>query len=102
MSTPETVTSPVQLLRMWVHEVYRVYADRLNDEKDVELFKKAVSDVVKKCYDRQSAAESALEACCAALAEVEESAVLKMPLLFCHFARGLSDAKYGAVSTYHI
>ena len=101
LCTPETVTSPLQLLRLWIHEAYRVYADRLSDDKDVELFKKAVADMVKKCFDRQSAAESSLETCCAALSEVEEAAILRMPLLFCHFARGLADAKYGPFPQLH-
>ena len=94
MSSPETIASSIQLLRLWAHEAYRVYADRLNDEKDVDLFKKSLIDTVKKCFDRQTAAEGSLEACCAALAEVEEAAILRPPILFCHFARGLADAKY--------
>ena len=55
---------------------------------------------MKKCFDRQSAAEGALESCCAALADVDDAAVLRPPLLFCHFARGLGDAKYGESESY--
>ena len=59
-----------------------------------------LTETVKKCFDRQSAAEGALESCCVALAEVDDVAVLRLPLLFCHFARGLGDAKYGEAETY--
>ena len=98
LSTPETVQTSLSLVRLWAHEAHRVYADRLNDEKDMELFKKALVETVKKCFDRQSASEQALESCCAALADVDEASVMKTPLLFCHFARGLGDSKYGSVS----
>lgn len=100
LSTPETVQTSLSLVRLWAHEAHRVYGDRLNDEKDAELFKKALVDTVKKCFDRQSASEQALESCCAALADVDEASVMKTPLLFCHFSRGLGDAKYGEADGY--
>ena len=40
LSTPETVTSSLQVLRLWAHEAQRVYADRLNEENDMNVFKK--------------------------------------------------------------
>ena len=59
-----------------------------------------LTETVKKCFDRQSAAEGALESCCVALTDVDDAAVLRPPLLFCHFARGLGDAKYGESESY--
>ena len=40
LSTPETVTSSLQVLRLWAHEAHRVYADRLNEENDINVFRK--------------------------------------------------------------
>lgn len=100
LSTPETVQTSLSLVRLWAHEAHRVYGDRLNDDKDAELFRKALVETVKKCFDRQSASDQALESCCAALADVDEASVMRMPLLFCHFSRGLGDAKYGEAEGY--
>lgn len=100
LSTPETVQTSLSLVRLWAHEAHRVYGDRLNDDKDADMFKKALVDTVKKCFDRQSASDQALESCCAALADVDEASVMRTPLLFCHFSRGLGDAKYGEAEGY--
>ncbi len=100
LSTPETIQTSLSLVRLWAHEAHRVYADRLDGDKDAEIFKKLLVETVKKCFDRQSASDHTLESCCAALAEVDEPNVMRMPLLFCHFSRGLGDAKYGEAEGY--
>ena len=100
LSTPETIQTSLSLVRLWAHEAHRVYADRLDGDKDAEIFKKLLIETVKKCFDRQSASDHTLESCCAALAEVDEPNVMRMPLLFCHFSRGLGDAKYGEAEGY--
>ena len=44
LSTPETVTSSLQVLRLWAHEAHRVYSDRLNEENDINIFRKVLTD----------------------------------------------------------
>ena len=53
LSTPETVHSSLQIVRLWSHEAHRVYGDRLNEDKDIFLFRKIVTEILKKCFDRQ-------------------------------------------------
>ena len=99
-STPETITTSLELVRLWVHESSRVYGDRLNEDKDVDLFRKMLNETVKKCFDRQSASDNDLESSSSALADVDEASILLGPIIFCHFAKGLGDAKYSEVTDY--
>ena len=75
--------SPVDLVRLYIHEACRVYRDKLVDEKDMELYDKILKEVIKKSYD-----------------ELNEADIYKQPLLFCHFAAGIGDPKYLPVTVY--
>ena len=82
-STTECVNSTEELLKLWVHETHRVYRDKLADNKDIELFDKTLKDTVKKAFE-----------------EIPESKINVKPLIYCHFAKGLGEAKYMSVSSW--
>jgi len=73
----ETARNPDAFIRLWIHEVYRVYGDKLVDTEDINNFSKLVKDNVKK-----------------GLEELDESKVFYYPLIYCHFAESLVDPKY--------
>jgi dynein heavy chain, axonemal len=66
-----------------MHESYRVYRDKLVDERDIEQFDKLLREVVKKSFE-----------------DMSETELFKQPLMFCHFASGIGDPKYMPVQTY--
>uniref|UniRef100_A0A8D0EXS5 Dynein axonemal heavy chain 17 n=1 Tax=Strix occidentalis caurina TaxID=311401 RepID=A0A8D0EXS5_STROC len=76
-STPECLKSPVDLVRLWLHEAERVYGDKLVDERDQKGFGKILVDTCKKFFD----------------AEPPDAALAK-PNIYCHFARGVGEPKY--------
>ena len=39
-TTAECVRSPLDLVRLWLHEAGRVYGDKFIEERDIELFDK--------------------------------------------------------------
>lgn len=65
----ECLQSSTDLMRLWFHETQRVYGDKLIDEKDIESFSKLQLDILKKNVE-----------------EIDESAVLEKPNIYCHFA----------------
>lgn len=48
---PECARTPVDLVRLWMHEADRVYRDKLVDVTDMEIFDKLEQDVIKKCFE---------------------------------------------------
>ena len=50
-STPECIKTPMDMVRLWMHECDRVYRDKLVDLKDMEMFDKIQSDISKKFFE---------------------------------------------------
>lgn len=76
-ATKETCPEPDDLARLYVHEAYRVYGDKLVNETDQDNFKKLFREIFKKGIE-----------------ELDDQPIFKEPLLYCHFADGLADPKY--------
>lgn len=47
MSVPETMPAVVNMKRLWVHEVLRVFGDRLTDDNDLEWLIKQLRVTLK-------------------------------------------------------
>jgi len=82
-ATAECCKTPVDMVRLYMHEACRVYRDKLVDTADVEMFDKLVKDLVKKSFD-----------------DLNETDVFQLPLMYCHFAAGIGDPKYLPVTVY--
>lgn len=50
-STPECLKSPVDLVRLWLHEASRVYGDKLIEPKDITAFAKMKLDIAKSSFE---------------------------------------------------
>ncbi|NXG00005.1 DYH17 protein, partial [Sakesphorus luctuosus] len=82
-STPECLKSPVDLVRIWLHEAERVYADKLVDEQDQASFRKLLADTCKASFQ-----------------DLSEDMVFAKPNIYCHFAQGLDEPKYMPVPSW--
>ena len=76
-SMPECCKTPVELVRLYMHEAVRVYRDKLVEEKDMESFDKVLKDTVKKTFE-----------------DLDETEMLAVPNLLCHFSQGIGEPKY--------
>ena len=47
----ECAKTPVDLVRLWMHEADRVYRDKLVDVPDMETFDKLRQDIIKKSFE---------------------------------------------------
>ncbi|XP_059164025.1 dynein axonemal heavy chain 7-like isoform X1 [Physella acuta] len=47
LSTPDTMEEPTSMKRLWVHEVFRVYYDRLVDDGDRDWLFKTTREIIK-------------------------------------------------------
>lgn len=74
---PDCAKTPVDLVRLWMHEADRVYKDKLVDVADMEAYDKLRQDIVKKSFE-----------------DIDENALYKQPVIYCHFAHGIGEAKY--------
>lgn len=82
-SNKDTCSEYDNFARLYIHEAFRVYSDKLVDESDLETFKKLAREVFKKYLD-----------------EIDDVKVFREPLIYCHFAEGLSDPKYMEIKSW--
>ena len=69
---------------MILSQVARVYKDKLAEAKDIDVFDKALKEILKKTFDDIFI----------------ESSTLKSPLIYCHFAKGIGEPKYMPVTSW--
>ncbi|XP_077407169.1 dynein axonemal heavy chain 9 isoform X2 [Vanacampus margaritifer] len=83
-STGECLKTPLDLLKIYLHESNRVYRDKLVEEQDFQVFDKLQADTVKKFFE-----------------DMEESLEKTRKMnLYCHFAHGLGESRYMAVESW--
>uniref|UniRef100_A0A8C9NDF6 Dynein axonemal heavy chain 17 n=1 Tax=Serinus canaria TaxID=9135 RepID=A0A8C9NDF6_SERCA len=82
-STPDCLKTPVDLVRLWLHEAERVYGDKLVDEEDQYSFKKVMADISKASFQ-----------------EINEELMFAKPNIYCHFAQGMDESKYMPVTSW--
>ncbi|KAG9464984.1 hypothetical protein GDO78_019119, partial [Eleutherodactylus coqui] len=83
-STPDSLKAPQDLVKLYLHESNRVYRDKMVEEKDMDLFDKLQTDMVKKFYD-----------------DIDETLEqTKAMNMFCHFANGVGEPKYMPVQSW--
>ncbi|XP_072501166.1 dynein axonemal heavy chain 9 [Notamacropus eugenii] len=85
-STVESIRSPPDLVKLYLHESNRVYRDKMVEEKDFDIFDKIQIEVVKNFFDDMDKT-------------LEETRRLNM---FCHFANGIGEPKYMPVKTWEL
>lgn len=44
------IANPGKLIKLWAHEAYRVYCDKLVDQKDKDTFEKLLLENIKKFF----------------------------------------------------
>ncbi|XP_048222854.1 dynein axonemal heavy chain 17 [Perognathus longimembris pacificus] len=80
-SLADILKTPLDLVRLWLHEAERVYGDKMVDEKDQETLRRVTMASTKKFFD-----------------DLGEELVFAKPNIFCHFAQGIGDPKYCPVT----
>ena len=50
-TTPDCIKTPVDLVKLWLHEASRVYGDKLIEVKDMETFQKMKLDIAKAGFE---------------------------------------------------
>lgn len=82
-ASAECCKSPIDLVRLWMHEAERVYCDKLTDKQDIENYRKLMKETTKKCFE-----------------DMDEAALFATPHFFSHFSQGTGDPKYMPVEKY--
>ncbi|KAL0984038.1 hypothetical protein UPYG_G00136240 [Umbra pygmaea] len=82
--TKECLKSPLDLVKVYLHESNRVYRDKLVEDGDMQLFDKLQADTLKKFYEDM---EETLEQ-------------VKKMNVYCHFASGMKESKYMPVKSW--
>ena len=50
-SGPDCIKTPMDFVRLWLHEASRVYGDKLVEEKDIDTFEKLKFDIAKQTFE---------------------------------------------------
>lgn len=50
-TTPDCIKTPVDLVKLWLHEASRVYGDKLIEDKDMATFVKLKAEVSKAGFE---------------------------------------------------
>lgn len=79
-SYKETLKDPIDLIRIFLHESSRTYADKMVDATDRAQFTKLQEEFIKKVFD-----------------DFDQTALKAEPNLFTHFSKGIGEPKYGAM-----
>ncbi|KAJ3371981.1 Dynein heavy chain 7, axonemal [Kappamyces sp. JEL0680] len=52
LARADSISEPNKMIRLWLHEAYRVFYDRLTDDDDRKWLFGTSMDIVKACFDR--------------------------------------------------
>jgi len=53
-STTDSTKTPMDVVRLWLHEASRVYGDKLVDDKDMEMLTKLKFEIAKNNFEVSS------------------------------------------------
>ncbi|GAB1597647.1 dynein beta chain, ciliary isoform X1, partial [Argonauta hians] len=76
-ATKACCPTPVNLIRLWLHESQRVYCDKLISPDDIEYFAKVQKDILMKHFE-----------------DFDMKYLTSQPLIYSHFATGIGEPKY--------
>lgn len=85
IAQPTQFGDPEKLVKLWVHESERIYGDRLINAEHLYQYKQIMGEHVKKTFGKYNLAKYFLK-------DVTD------PLIFCNFAKGLSEKNYDQVT----
>lgn len=96
LSVPETMPAVVNMKRLWVHEVLRVFGDRLTDDKDLEWLIKQLRLTLKDRMevDMDSMFEDLFQTEVAGSSASDFSIPLSLPLLFGLYTERVAICQY--------
>ncbi len=73
----------VDFIRLWIHECYRVYGDKMVEDSDRKQLSGIVQEITKKTFE-----------------DVDHTALHATPLVYAHFAGGMGESKYQSIKDY--
>lgn len=82
-SQAASFTTNTEFVRLWIHETYRVYGDKLIDSTDHVQLVSMVQETVKRTFD-----------------DMDQNVLNAEPLLFSHCAVAVGDGRYSGVKDF--